>query len=410
MPGKVRLPHCDRLRALACLWLVLAFSTGQLSALAQQGGTTRYVYDDNGRLRAVVSPTGEAAVYEYDAAGNFTAIRRLAANALELLDFFPKQGVPGDLVSFIGVGFGTTVNSVSFNGASAQVVSVNNTMIAARVPQPATTGLVTIDTPRGTVITAVPFTIRGVRVDPSTAAIFPSDTFQFTAVIAVAGADQSVRWSVSDIDGGNSSVGTISTNGFYTAPNQPGVFIVRATSNADASLFGESVVTVKDRGLMNTVVTPLLSVRRGSPPGITDSAGVSVQRSVPPGIVTGAGVSVQRGLPPGNVSGAVVSVTNGPYISSISPGAYSRSTTVSITINGTNFSGATTLRFFTTDGGLDSSITVSGLSVNGDGTVLTASVTIGGSTALGRRIILISGSAGSSQLADLGTNTIEIVP
>ena len=37
---------------------------------AQQGGTTRYVYDDNGRLIAVISPTGEANVYEYDAAGN----------------------------------------------------------------------------------------------------------------------------------------------------------------------------------------------------------------------------------------------------------------------------------------------------------------------------------------------------
>lgn len=410
MPGKVRLPHYSSLRALACLWLVLAFSTGQLSALAQQGGTTRYVYDDNGRLRAVVSPAGEAAVYEYDAAGNFTAIRRLAANALELLDFFPKQGVPGDLVSFIGVGFGTTVNSVSFNGSAAQVVSVNNTMITARVPQPATTGLVTIDTPRGTVITAVPFTIRGVRVDPSTAAIFPSDTLQFTAVIAVAGADQSVRWSVSDIDGGNSSVGTISTNGFYTAPNQPGVFIVRATSNADPSLFGESVVTVKDHSLINGVVGPLLSVRRGLPAGTTSSAGVSVQKGVAPGTVTGGGVSVQRGITPGKITSSVISVTNGPYISSLSPGMFTRGASAAITIDGANFQGATTLRFFALDGGLDSTITVSGLSVNGDGTIIGATLTVSGSTAPGRRIVVITGMGGNSQLADFVTNTIEIVP
>lgn len=410
MPGKVRLPHYSSLRALACLWLVLAFATGQLSALAQQGGTTRYVYDDNGRLRAVVSPTGEAAVYEYDAAGNFTAIRRLAANALELLDFFPKQGVPGDLVTFIGAGFGTVVNSVSFNGSSAQVVSVNNTMITARVPQAATTGLVTIDTPRGTVITAVPFTIRGVRVDPSTAALFSTVALQFTAVVAVAGADQSVTWSVNEVPGGNDNFGTITASGLYTA-NQPGVLIVRATSNADESLFGESTVTVLNRELISSTPAPLVSVRRGTPPGDVTGAGVSIQRGVPPGSTTGAAVSVLRGLPPGPISSADVSVTNGPYLSTIAPGSYSRSTTVGITVTGTNFDGATILRCFTTtDGVFDSTITFSGLSVNKGGTVITASITIGGATALGRRIVVVSGPAGTSQLADLGTNTIEIVP
>ena len=48
------------------------------STPAQQGWTTSYVYDDNGRLHAVISPSGEAVVYEYDAAGNITSIRRLA--------------------------------------------------------------------------------------------------------------------------------------------------------------------------------------------------------------------------------------------------------------------------------------------------------------------------------------------
>jgi hypothetical protein len=286
------------------------------------------------------------------------------------------------------------VNSVSFNGSAAQVVSVSNTMITARVPQAGSTGLVTIDTPRGTVTTVVPFTIRGVRVDPSTAAIFPNDTFQFTAVIAVAGADQSVRWSVSDIDGGNSSVGTISTNGLYIAPNQPGVFIVRTTSNADSSLFSESVVTVKDRVLINTLVAPLLSVQRG----------------VPPGIVNGAGVSVQRGLAPGVTTSAGVSVTNGPYIISISPGALTRGASAAITINGVNFQGAASVSFFTIGGAFDSTIAASGLSINGSGTSLTATVSVSGSAATGRRIVLISGSTSNSQVVDLVINTIEIVP
>lgn len=413
------------MRAAAFI-LIFTLAIATASASAQQGGATRFVYDDNGRLRAVVSPTGEAAIYEYDAAGNFTRVRVLASSALELLDFFPKQGVPGDVVTFIGVGFGAGVDSVSFNGAAAQVLETNNTTVMARVPQAATTGPVTINTPRGAVVTAVPFTIKGVRVDPSTASIFPLDTVQLAAVVAVAGPDQTVTWSVNEIDGGNASVGTISASGLYTAPGQPGIFIARATSNADPLLFGESVVTVKDRSLINTVVAPsvsvrrgpppgfttgaALSVRRGSPPSITTGAGVSVQRGLPPGIISGPGVSVQRGNPPGIVTGANVSVTNGPHISSISPGTFTRGATIAVTINGVNFAGATSISFFTVAGVLDSTITFSGLNVNGSGTVFTASVTVSGSAALGRRIVVISGPAGSSQVADLGVNTIEIVP
>ena len=69
--------------------VTVLLSASQLSA---QDVTSRYVYDEKGRLRAVIAPNGEAAVYEYDAAGNFTAIRRLNANALELLDFTPRFG------------------------------------------------------------------------------------------------------------------------------------------------------------------------------------------------------------------------------------------------------------------------------------------------------------------------------
>jgi YD repeat-containing protein len=396
------------LRVLAAFIFIVVLMTA--APAAQQGGTTRYVYDDNGRLRAVVSPAGETAIYEYDLAGNFTAIRQLAADALELLDFFPKQGVSGDVVSFIGIGFGAGVNSVSFNGATAQVIEITNTMVTARVPPTATTGMVTINTVRGVVTTAVPFTVRGVRVDPAKAAIFPSETIQFSAVVAVTGSDQSVRWSVNDVDGGNANVGTVTANGFYTAPGQPGVFIVQATSNADASLFAESIVTVQDRSLINTVVAPLLSVRRGHPLSSASSAGVSIRRDATPSNISSAGVSVQRDASPGSVTGASVSATKGPSILSISPGTFTRGTTTAITINGVNFNGATTISFFTVDGVLDSSITISGLKVNGDGNSLVATVMVSAGTATSRRIVIISGSSGSSQLADLGINTLEIVP
>ncbi len=159
------------LRSFATLLLVVVFTASLLSAGAQQGGTTTYVYDDNGRLHAVISPSGEAVVYEYDAAGNITAIRRLAADSLSILSFSPHEGLPGDQVLFIGTGFGDGVTNVSFNGASATIISVTSSSVVATVPPAATTGLVTITTQTGSVSTVTPFTVAGLRITPTFAAI-----------------------------------------------------------------------------------------------------------------------------------------------------------------------------------------------------------------------------------------------
>ena len=43
------------MRAITSIILFFALALSPISIAAQQGGTTRYVYDDNGRLRAVVS-------------------------------------------------------------------------------------------------------------------------------------------------------------------------------------------------------------------------------------------------------------------------------------------------------------------------------------------------------------------
>src|SRR5438874_7678903 len=190
-----------------------------VSVCAQQGGTTSYVYDDNGRLHAVISPSGEAVVYEYDAAGNITSIRRLASDALAIFSFSPHEGMPGDQVTIVGIGFGSGVTAVSFNGASAAIVSVTASRLIVTVPGAATTGLITVTTARGSVSTATPFTIAGVRISPAAASVRFGDSIQFTAQVFPSTLDQSVTWSVNGSAGGNATVGTISTAGVYTAPN-----------------------------------------------------------------------------------------------------------------------------------------------------------------------------------------------
>jgi YD repeat-containing protein len=437
-----------------------------LSAGAQQGGTTTYVYDDNGRLHAVISPTGEAVVYEYDAAGNIAAIRRLAADSLAILSFSPREGLPGDQVTFTGVGFGGGVTNVSFNGASAAVVSVTPSRVVATVPQAATTGPVTITTPQGSVSTATPFTIAGLRITPSFAALKFGDSSQFTAEVLPSTLDQTVQWSVEGVDGGNTSVGTISIAGLYTAPGTRfSSLTVRATSVADSARFAEAHVRVNDPSDVQSVFAASVSVSRGDNVGTAalarqvavqygvsgdsqsavskpiavqyglsgdSQSALSKSLAVQYGDVANSGaalsrsVSVQRGISEQTTALTSpvsvqyenslmqyfalhgVSATPGPYIQSLTPGNITRGTIVSLTVNGVGLSGTTALRFITTAGTTDSSITVSNIVISADGSSLTATVTVSAGAALGIRTVFISTPNGDSITVNLGVNIINV--
>ena len=454
------------LHSFAILLLVIVFIASHLSALAQQGTTTTYVYDDNGRLHAVISPSGEAVVYEYDAAGNITAIRRLAADSLAILSFSPHEGLPGDQVTFTGTGFGGGVTSVSFNGASAAVVSFTPSRVVATVPAAATTGLVTITTPTGSVSTATPFTIAGLRITPSFAVIKFGQSVQFTAEVLPATLDQSVQWSVEGITGGNTNVGTISAAGVYTAPNTRfSSLTIRATSVAESARFAEAHVRVNDPNDIQSVFASSVSVSRGDNVGtaalarqlavqygvsgdsqsalakqvavqygssgdsqtaLAKSLAVQYGDAANSGAALSRSVSVQRGISeqttaltsPVSVQFEnspwqyfplnAVSATPGPYIQSLSPSNITRGTTVTLTVNGVGLSGAAALRFITTGGTTDTTITVSNIVVSGDGSSLTATVTVAAGAAVGSRTVFISTPNGDSLTVNLGVNIVNV--
>ena len=417
----------------------------------QQGSTTRYVYDENGRQHAVISPTGEAVVNENDAAANITSIQRLAADALALFAFSPHEGLPGDHVTFTGVGFGGGVSNVSFNGVSALVISVSPSTVIAEVPAAATTGLVTITTPRGSVTTATPFTIAGLRVTPSFARIDFGQSGQFTAQVFPSTLNQTVTWSVNGIDGGNTTVGTISATGIYTAPTKEiSPVTIRATSAVDSLRFGEAQVQVRDPNNLQSAYAASVAVQFGSVAtsqalvaaplavqygdkdslqgalarpvavqyGNSSVAGtalsplVSVQRggSTQAAALTQP-VSVQYGSEAGQetVSSAAVSATTGPYIAVISPKNVSRGATVTVTFTGVNLFGATNLRFINSSGTLDTSIVATNLSVSADGTTLTATLGVASGAALGPRIVVVTTPTGDTMSVDTGTNIVQIV-
>jgi len=79
-----------------------------------------------------------------------------------------------------------------------------------------------------------------------------------------------------------------------------------------------------------------------------------------------------------------------------------------LTVNGIGLTGATAIRFINASGGNDTTITVSNMVVNGDGTSLTATLTVSGSSALGSRVVFISTPNGDTVTVDLEVNKIII--
>jgi YD repeat-containing protein len=438
-------------------WVVAVILCLSVWTAYAQGSVTRYVYDDNGRLRAVIAPSGEANIYEYDAAGNITAIRRNTATTMEVLDFYPREGAPGTQVTIIGTGFGGGVNAVAFNGAAAQIVSVNAPLVVVTVPEGATTGPITVTTAGGTVTTALPFTVRGISVTPASATVLSRREIQFTATVVESGT-QNVVWSVNGIEGGSSTVGTITSAGLYVSPNllatqAVAAFRVRATSVNDVSLFGEAVVTVRNPEFFRTSYTEVVSVLNGNPLRAY-SAPLSVLNgnslkaySAPLSVLNGnplsaysAPLSVLNGNPlsaysaplsvlNGNLTDAftpvvsvlngnptvfrssIVSVTTGPGITAISPAQVARGVTTPITITGENLGGATELIFLdAATGAVATGITATGISVNGAGTSLTASLNVSAGISPIRYAVIVVTPTDSSPPGDAGSNVIEVLP
>jgi hypothetical protein len=85
-----------------------------------------------------------------------------------------------------------------------------------------------------------------VSVSPTTANIRAGSTFQFTATVS-GNSNTSVNWWVNGAPGGSAALGTIASNGTYTAPSAipaPNTVTITATSAAATSTSASSAVTL----------------------------------------------------------------------------------------------------------------------------------------------------------------------
>jgi hypothetical protein len=136
-----------------------------------------------------------------------------------------------------------SVNGVAGGNATVGTVSTSGLYTApATVP----TGAITVTaTAAGAsdsadvTVTAAPVTVD---VQPPTATLQTGATKQFTATVT--GSTATPAWSVNGVAGGNSTVGTVSTSGLYTAPAAvPGGGTVTVTATA-AGASDSATVTV----------------------------------------------------------------------------------------------------------------------------------------------------------------------
>jgi hypothetical protein len=126
-----------------------------------------------------------------------------------------------------------TISTSGLYTAPPTTVAIQVTVTAVSVADSTKTASATV--------TVNPVATGTVTVSPATATIAVGGTQQFTATM-MGGSDVNVTWSVDGITGGNSSVGTISSNGLYTAPSTAGMHTITATSVSNIS--GSAAVSV----------------------------------------------------------------------------------------------------------------------------------------------------------------------
>jgi Big-like domain-containing protein/galactose oxidase-like protein len=152
-----------------------------------------------------------------------------------------------------------TINSSGMFTAPAAVGTV--TVTATSVQDTSKSGNTTVT------VTTSTTTITSVSVSCNPASVATGQTSQCTATVTGTGSYSSaVNWSVNSVQGGNSTVGTISSSGLYTAPStvpSPNPVTVTATSVADTTQSGSASVAITSASVAVAVSPPSATAQTG---------------------------------------------------------------------------------------------------------------------------------------------------
>jgi hypothetical protein len=105
--------------------------------------------------------------------------------------------------------------------------------------------------------------ITSVSVSPTSANLLTQATQQFSAAVTGTGAfSTQVSWAVNSVRGGNSTVGTISSDGLYTAPAvppSPNLLTITAASTQDTTKTGNATAAVSNPAPTLSALSPTSS-------------------------------------------------------------------------------------------------------------------------------------------------------
>ncbi|MDO7884562.1 IPT/TIG domain-containing protein [Hymenobacter cheonanensis] len=350
------------------------------TAVAFNGVAAPFTVNSNTQLTVSVpagATTGPITVTNALATGRSAS--SFVVQPLTISSFSPTSGTRGTSVTITGLNF-TGATAVAFNGASA-VFSVNSgTQITATVPAGATTGSISVTTPSGTGTSTSSFTVLPLTIDsftPTTGAAGTSVTItglNFSGATAVRFNGASAVFSVNSNTQITATVPAGATTGpiSVTTPSGTGTsttnFVlappVISSFSPASGLVGASVVITGTSFLQTSAVR----FNGTAASGFVVNSDTQITVNVPAGATTG---SISVTTPSGTGTSTSSFMVLAPTISSFSPASGLVGSGVVIT--GTNFTGATAVRFNGT--------AASGFTVTSD-TQINVNVPAGASTGL----------------------------
>jgi Bacterial Ig-like domain (group 2) len=139
--------------------------------------------------------------------------------------------------------------SATWSSSNTQVATVSNSAGSQGLATMVGSGSASITAAMGSVQGSSSVTVTSsvsVSVSPSFASVTVTHQNQpFTATV-LGTTNTAVTWFVDGVDGGNSTVGTISSSGLYTPPGTKGFHTITATSQADLGKSASAQVAVSD--------------------------------------------------------------------------------------------------------------------------------------------------------------------
>jgi hypothetical protein len=315
------------------------------SAVNVNGTSAAFTVNTSSKITATVpvgASTGKVSVISAGGTGTSTGSFTVRPG---ITGFTPDRGGIGTNVTITGTTL-TGATSLRFNGTAATFTVNSSTEISAGVPANATTGPISVTTPGGTAASAASFTVapRITSFTPGSGAVGASVTINganFTGTTSVQLNGTPAAFTVNASSKITTAVPAGAVTGRITVATPAGA----ATSASDFAVILLPTITGLSPGsgavgvtvtITGTSFTGTTSVRfNGVSAGFTVQSSAQITATVPPNATTGT-VSVTNAAGTATSSGTF---TVAPRITGFSPG--NGVVGASVTINGSNFTGAT---------------------------------------------------------------------